>query len=56
MYRRAAIDETQMRWLAEKFIARRMVRDSWKPKYDRGKLRVGVLCSRCSHHSRMQYR
>jgi Nuclease-related domain len=56
MYREEVFDVEELRWLGEKLIARRKVQDSWRPKYDKGRLRTGVLCSRCHYHSRMQYR
>lgn len=55
MYRKSAIDEEQMQMVAEKLLAHRKL-DSWRPKYNQSKLRVGVLCSLCHYHSRMGYR
>lgn len=54
MYREQVLNVEELRWLGKKFIARRKVQDSWRPKYDKGRLRNGVLCSSC--HYSMQYR
>ncbi|MFC7686577.1 nuclease-related domain-containing protein [Ureibacillus sp. GCM10028918] len=49
------IDQSQMRIIAEKLIASRKM-DAWKPRYDKSKLRKGVLCSRYNYRYLMQYR
>ncbi|PYF08263.1 nuclease-related domain-containing protein [Ureibacillus chungkukjangi] len=54
-FQQPVITEEQLLFIADKFIARRKL-DSWRPKYDKSKLRVGVLCRHCHHRSRMEYR